>query len=54
MLCEVRKEKTSRERELEKERGKKRYIERVIEEHEADEEIREYEYDREEFPERED
>ena len=35
--------KTYREKETEKTRGKKRYIERIIEEKEADKEIKEYE-----------
>lgn len=36
------KQKTYKERESEKTRGKKRYIERVVEEQEAEQEIKEY------------
>lgn len=36
------KQKTFREKENEKERGKKRYRERLIEEEEAEQQIREY------------
>lgn len=38
----IQKVKTQRERESEKTRGKKRYIERVVEEQEAEQEIKEY------------
>ena len=39
------KQKTFREKESEKERGKKRYRERLIEEEEAEQQIREYRED---------
>jgi len=37
------KQKTNREKENEKTRGKKRYIERVVEEKEAEQQIKEFE-----------
>lgn len=49
----IQKLKTNREKENEKNRGKKRYIERVIEEHEAEQQIKEFERD-EPVPDRED
>ena len=48
------KQKTNREKENEKTRGKKRYIERVVEEKEAEQQIKEFELDEPiEYPERE-
>jgi hypothetical protein len=44
----VTRNKTYKELESEKVRGKKRYIERIAEEHEADELIREYQEEQEE------
>lgn len=43
------KEKTFKERDNEKARGKKRYQERIIEEHEAEKEIKQYNPSKEEI-----
>ncbi len=47
------KNKTYKEKETEKQRGKKRYLERIVEEQEADKEIEQYEKEEKPtFPER--
>lgn len=46
--------KTLKERETEKQRGKKRYIERLVQEEEANQEIEGYVPDSVDFPDRED
>jgi hypothetical protein len=51
----TKKEKTYRERESEQQRGKKRYIERLVEDEEAADQIREYQKEEHPlFPEKED
>lgn len=46
-------QKTIKERETEKQRGKKRYIERLVQEEEANQEIEGYVPEHVEYPERE-